>query len=288
MTRLRPEVRLAYRVVAASTIAAWWARGTTVVQWYQAHLSRVHVSDDYFPPWLTDAHVLPWLYLLPTFIGLVGLAFPLRAIATAHALSLVVCSFTMLIHQVSLAFQGANTSLWAGVFLLWLCARADAEEVSFRLRAAFILQLIVGMVFLGGAAGKWTAGYWNGEVLFHLMFMYQDSPKWVWLRESFDLETLREAAIYYSRAVVIGETLMATVPLWPAAWAFRGATLGVLCMWAGATPRVFDALGPVLGLCIAGWLLTRPPNAKPLPRQETFDGTPASSEAGDAHPLPRQ
>jgi hypothetical protein len=251
---LEGKMRLTYRLVTASVLVAWWARAPSLIRDYSTELSVVQVHEAYFPAFLTNAHVLPSLYLAPTVLGIVGLIRPVRSLALLHSVTLVVCAYGLLVHQISLGFQGANTAFWAGLFLVWLCSRPSGDEESVRVRATFLLQLMLGMIFLGGAAGKWTERYWNGEVMYHLMFLYQDFPKWEWLRENYQTEQLRQLSVYYSGAVVFGETVLATLPLWRPRWAFPSATLGICVMWGMATPRVIDALGPVLGLAIAGWI----------------------------------
>ena len=69
------------------------------------------------------------------------------------------------------------------------------------------------MILLGGAVGKWTAEYWSGEVFYDIYF--RDRDFWVFnlIRENFEAETTREIATWYSRNIIVIETV-AGLGLW--------------------------------------------------------------------------
>src|SRR5207245_8798699 len=94
-----------------------------------------------------------------------------------------------------------------------------------------LAQLLVAFWFLGGAAGKWTAGYWTGEPFHDLFFAHHPYPVYALLRARLDAETLRLVATWYSRAVVVVETAMAGVVLLPARLASALTVAVALGMW---------------------------------------------------------
>ena len=53
-------------------------------------------------------------------------------------------------------------------------------------RAAFLSRLIISLILLGGAAGKWTPEYWSGEVLFDIYFVDRDFWFFNYLRDNYE------------------------------------------------------------------------------------------------------
>ena len=69
--------------------------------------------------------------------------------------------------------------------------------------------LIISLIFLGGAVGKWTPGYWSGEVIYDIYFVERDFWFFNLLRANLDDNALRNFATHYSRMVVLSETACA-------------------------------------------------------------------------------
>ena len=119
---------------------------------------------------------------------------------------------------------------------------------------AFLSRLIISMILLGGAVGKWTAEYWSGEVFWDIYF--RDRDFWVFnlLRQQYDPETLREIATWYSRKVIVVET-MAGFGLWllPAKWAASIAMVVLMSIALLSNFYLFSVLLSLVGLAAAGF-----------------------------------
>ena len=111
---------------------------------------------------------------------------------------------------------------------------------------------------LGWMLGKWTAEYWSGEVFYEIYF--RDRNFWVFnlLRANCEPDTLREISTWYSRQVVVVETVVG-LGLWllPPRWA---AAVGVLVLTSIAVLSnwlLFSVLSCLIGLAAVGFLVPR-------------------------------
>jgi len=246
-----------YRAALACVLLAWLWNSCSLLRWYVAMRGSARVVDHYFPSAFAEPRYLLWAYGGPIVLGAVAFIAPARRIRILHAIALVCGSAWILLQQATHATQFANTSLWLGLWLLWYGQRHDLQEAAHRRKAAVLAQLIIGVIFLGAAVGKWTNGYWSGAVFYDLLFAHEPYPQYVWISDHFEPAQVKEISTWYSRAVVIGESVMACIALAPPRIALPTTVVMVLGMWLGATPRIFDAIGPVLGLGYAGTLIIR-------------------------------
>jgi hypothetical protein len=213
--------------------------------------SRVYadfpLEDPFFPDWLRSASTVTVAFLLAVAaIALnliIGLTVAFLLAVAAISLNLIIgcrplqrlCSWLTLattsilcIHQASYNDMTFVTAWWTSVWSLWYVYHLDDDDQAGMLRrAAFLSRLIISVILLGGALGKWTAEYWSGEVLFDIYF--RDRNFWVFnlLRANFQTDVLREIAVWYSRVVVLTETV-AGLGLWllpPRAAAALGVVL---------------------------------------------------------------
>lgn len=263
---LIPRVLLAYRMVALATLAALFWKWTF---FQQADLvyDNFPVVDTFFPLWLQSV----WTLRI-AFIGTVT-ALAISTV-TPNAVTRKVCSVLafagatiLVIHQGSHNDMTFATAWWTGLWSVWLAFRLSqieglageqsriAESELMR-RAAFLSRLILSMILLGGAIGKWTGEYWSGEVFYQIYFVERDFWVFNWMRAMFDEPALREIATWYSRKVIVIETL-AGFGLWllPARYA---AAIGVLIFTSiGLLSNflLFSVLLSLIGLAAVGFLV---------------------------------
>ena len=55
--------------------------------------------------------------------------------------------------------------------------RRIEDQADLLRRARVLSRLIISVILLGGAPGKWTAEYWSGEVFYDIYF--RDRDFWV-------------------------------------------------------------------------------------------------------------
>jgi len=200
----------------------------TALTWkwaFFAEANRVYAEiplyDPFFPDLLRSLGVVR-LGLLGALAGICGnffsAGYPLRLCCSITTL----LSVTVLcLHQASYNDATFTTAWWTSLWGLWFVRYVHSEGKYADLRRpALLSRLIISMVLLGGGVGKWTAEYWSGEVLYQIYFVDRDFWVFNHLRGHFDEPALRQIAMWYSRQVVVIETICG-FGLWllPPRWA---------------------------------------------------------------------
>ena len=224
----------------------------------------IAIRDEFFPAFLQDATVLRWAYLATIASLIVAIAVPfslnrfgpywLRLIASASCwlgASILIC------HQGSYNDMTFVTVWWCAAFVLWYSSRINVE-VSQELiqKAAVLSRIMVSLVFLGGAVGKWTSEYWSGQVLYEIYFVERDFWFFAWARDCFKDDALREVATYYSRLVIVVESLGGF--LWTFVYFMKSWKIAAIAMIAFAmigllsNYLLFSVLAPMIGLAMVG------------------------------------
>lgn len=197
-------------------------------------------SDSFFPEALQWSATLQLAYCFSVFGALASIMLrsvgPLRLVILAQVAALS----TLLVHQGSYNDATFLTSWWAATWCLWVAGQLNrADPRITRSRAERLACVILSLVMLGPAIGKWTAAYWSGEVFYEIYYRGRDF--WVYnaMRQWFDDATLHSISCFHSRSVIVIESI-------------AGLTL-----WA-LPPRVVGWIGAVLMLAIPltnNWLL---------------------------------
>ncbi len=158
------------------------------------------------------------------------------------------------VHQASYNDMTFVTTWWTSVWAMWfVCHMSDPDQDRLLVRAAFLSRLIVSLILLGGGLGKWTAEYWSGEVFFDIYF--RDRDFWVFnlIRAGVDADSLHEISKWYSRGVVITESV-AGMALWllPARWAAVIAIVLLTSIALLSNYLLFSVLMSLIGLASVG------------------------------------
>lgn len=217
----------------------------------------IPVTDSFFPAWLQAV----WTVRI-AFLGSV-LALGLNLVTGSRRLQRYCCYATLLgttvlcLHQATYNDMTFVTAWWASVWAVWFVHRIDDPDRDLVLdRGAFLGRLIISVILLGGAAGKWTSEYWSGEVFYDIYF--RDRDYWVFnlLRDRYDEATLRTLACWYSRKVVLLETF-AGVTLWalPPRWAAVIAITILVSIALLSNLLLFSVLLSLIGLASVGLLV---------------------------------
>jgi hypothetical protein len=219
----------------------------------------IPLDDPFFPAWLRSAWTIGIAYL--STIGAIALS-----LLTSSRRVWIACGMIALggetilcLHQGSYNDMTFVTAWWTSLWALWFSHRLAAADIaadSLLRRAALLSRMIVSVILLGGAVGKWTAEYWSGEVLYDIYFLDRDFWIFNLLRGHCSPESLVAIARWYSRAVVVIETV-AGFGLWllPPRWA---ATIGVILLASIALLSnflLFSVLLSLMGLAAVGWFV---------------------------------
>lgn len=216
----------------------------------------IPIHHEFFPEWLQSATVLRIAFLAAAISVVAAWITEQRMRRCVAAAVTWISATVMLWHQGSYNDMTFVTFWWCSLWAFWYTTRLeiDTPEELYR-KAGRLSRVIVSVVLLGGASGKWTAEYWSGDVLWEIYFLDRDFWVFNWLRSSFDGETLRNIATIYSRKVVLVETVAGfAVWLLPARWAAIIGAVVFASIALFSNFMLFSVLSPLIGLSLAGWM----------------------------------
>ena len=230
---------------------------------------RSTIVDDFFPSPLQSTPVLFALFLTTVATGVVSMADG-RSRFWWVAIQWLGCT-GLCLHQESYNDATFTTSWWTITWLGYLAHRMrkpnDAPESGVLDRAAMLSRAIVSLILLGGAVGKFTADYWSGQVLYDIYFVDRDFWTFNYVRNAYDPATLREIARWYSRMVVVTETVFG-VSLWlmPTRIAATAGMLLLASIAIFSNFLLFSVMACLIALVSAGLFVPRGgPHRSPEP-----------------------
>ncbi len=222
--------------------------------------ASVPLHDHFFPALLRQPSLVAIAFIAPLATEVLVLLRPTVERMQRHAVVVTIAAAVLLVHQATYCSATWVVMFWAGLFLAWLAWNGSSDPAGAQSRGPFLAQLLIAFWFLGGAAGKWTAGYWEGEPFYELFFAHHPYAVYSLVRTYFDAEMVRVVATWFSRGAVVVETAMAFVVFLPARWASTLAVVVALGMWCTAGD-LFEVAWPVIGMALAGRILSAAPRA---------------------------
>ncbi|HBV64549.1 MAG TPA: hypothetical protein DEF45_16185 [Rhodopirellula sp.] len=250
----------AYRLVQATILVSLFWKWEFFLQANNIY-ANIPVEDPFFPDWLrsiTTIRLAFWGSALATGISLITSINLLRK--TCNWLGFFGITL-MCVHQGSYNDMTFVTIWWCCLWSVWLSHRIDTDQQELlMLRAAFLSRLIISLILLGGAAGKWTPEYWSGEVLFDIYFLDRDFWVFNYLRDNYEPEDLQEIAKWYSRQIIVVETISG-IGLWalPARWAALIATIILSGVVILSNKYLVSVIACLIGLACVGFFVPRRP-----------------------------
>ncbi len=224
--------------------------------------TNIPLSDPFFPDWLESQWTLRVAFLAT--VGSIFLSFFVGSrLRRACAIITLAGSSILCLHQGTYNDMTFVTAWWTSLWNVWFVFRMDDDDQErVLLRGAFLSRLMISMILLGGAVGKWTGEYWSGEVFWDIYF--RDREYWVFnlLRENFSAETLGIIAMWYSRIVVVIETV-AGFGLWllPPKWAAGLAVFLLISIAVFSNVYLFSVLLSLVGLSAVGFFVPKESNS---------------------------
>ncbi len=210
------------------------------------------IVDSFFPPFLRSQTVARVAYVLSCSGCLLAIFAKEQKHLVLAALLMLVNLAILAIHQSAFNDVTFMCCCWAALWCVWLATRLNEPFESLFPRAVWLSHVILSLIFLGGAVGKVTQGYWSGQVLFDIYFESRDFWFYNLIRASLSPEQLREAATWHSRMVIISELACAFLWLMPAKMASVVAII-VLCGIAMTNNfLLFSVVTCLIGLAIVG------------------------------------
>ena len=219
----------------------------------------IPLDDPFFPAWLRSAFVLRVAFLVTVATAALNTLTTDRIVRRWCSLITMIGVTVLCVHQGSYNDMTYVTAWWTALWSLWFVHRMEKDDVSDLLdKGAFLSRLIISVILLGGGIGKWTAEYWSGEVFFNIYFIDRDFWLFNLLRANFDMETLRQISMWYSRQVVVIETV-AGLGLWllPPRWAAGLAMVILTSIALLSNFLLFSVLSCLIALAAVGLLVDR-------------------------------
>ncbi len=205
-TQLTPEAIAVYRVVTGFMVLGLLWKLPGFAFFYQVYES-IPLVDEFFPSLLRADWFLAVAYGTVVVLGCGVFVTRSRRYLAWQSILSCVALFCLSIHQGSYNDVTFMTAWWSSAWLAWYANRAryaDTEPLIYT--EAFLANIIIAMILLGGGVGKWTAEYWSGNVLYEIYFVERDFWIFNLLRDNFSVESQQAIAKWYSRMVVILET----------------------------------------------------------------------------------
>jgi hypothetical protein len=267
----------AYRLVQAAILTSLFWKWEFFLQANSIY-ATIPVEDPFFPDWLRSVTTIRfafWVSALATAISLITSTNLLRKIC--NWLGFVGISL-MCVHQGSYNDMTFVTIWWCCLWSVWLAHRVETDQQELLIRrAAFLSRLIISLILLGGAAGKWTPEYWSGEVLFDIYFVDRDFWVFNYLRDNYEPKELQEIAKWYSRQIVVVETISG-IGLWvlPARWAALVGTIILSGVVILSNWYLGSVIACLIGLASVGFFVPRRPRNSVTPLGSATE-TPAAN-----------
>ena len=218
--------RSTIRSIILGLLIAWLVKLHWFVIGYRIYRARPLI-DDFFPAPMQVLWLAGLWYLLPLGIALWGLA---RRSPQLYQLTLgafALSSLCLLLHQATYNDATFVTTMWTAAIALWF-ARRPCADPNAPAKLAQLTQMLIGMLFIGGFAGKLTPGYLSGATLHEIYFVARDHWSFNLARSVLEPDQLPVAAMAYSHFVLVCEALLASLPLWPARRALPFAMIGLI------------------------------------------------------------
>jgi len=265
---------VAYRLVQVVTLLALLWKLPFFVDAAKAYI-ELPIYQDFFSPLLSAAAVVIGTYILVCVAIGFNLACKKDRLRATTAWVPVVGLSILCVHQGSYNDMTFTTAWWAMLWSAWFASRIDESDTQLIDRGARLSRSILSVILLGGAAGKWTAEYWSGQVLYEIYFVDRDFWIYNLIRESFSPDTVRDIATWYSRHVIIVETIVG-LTLW--AMPSRIAAAVGLAVYASiaifSNYYLFSVLLSLIALAAVGFLV---PQHTPLPDAAAEPNRPNAS-----------
>lgn len=184
--------------------------------WYSLGVNaEFPLVDPFFPTFFSSQISLVTAYIVAVAGSVLAVTVRSKAVLLVSGCASLCALSILCLHQNSFNDVTFLTCAWTSLWCLWLSSRLGEPFATLYPRAVWLSHMILSLIFLGGAVGKLTPGYWSGEVLHGIYFEGRNFWTYNLMRESMSEETLRNAATWHSRMVVVSEFICGFLWLMP-------------------------------------------------------------------------
>lgn len=232
-------------------LAGWFVRTFYFINYLFVYIVRYPVHFDFFPEFLQSPDVSIGIYFFP-LLAVPAVLRPTPCRLITSSIILVVSSLVSLWHIDTYNDATYVTCFWVSLWMTWVAFNLKRDDPGFRWQACFLAQLIVGMIFLGGAVGKMTPEYLSGEVWVNMFLKQKHYVFGIWIAQVFGSEQIGLFSQILSRGMIFGELLIGLMPLFP----YRAGTIGASLLMLVMMPltntwMIFSVVGCLIGMLTA-------------------------------------
>lgn len=259
-----PDNRSLLKVVQAAILISLLWKTFAFMQLSALHLA-FPVEDPFFPWPLQRLETVRIAWILASAsAALVLFAKTQKNIFRLTALNFVTL-VVLSIHQMSFNDVTFSCCAWSSLWCLWMATRLHEPFESLFERSAWLTHLILSLIFIGGAVGKLTPGYWDGTVLYEIYFRERDFWTYNIVRGLCPEESLPVIAMWHSRVVVCAEWFCGFLWLMPQ----KLASIAAIIMLCGIALTnnfyLFSVVTCLIGLALVGLHQKKKPNESGQP-----------------------
>ena len=240
------------RIVIIGWLFGWYVKGCFYYPYLTHTVYQYPVTHPLFPNLFLDPNLSTVSYFLPLVAG-VTLFSRRRLNFCLISGILLICSMMLTLHIDTYNDATFVTSFWVALWLLWFSLSLDRTDEALRRHGRKLAQCIVGLIFLGGFAGKLTAGYWSGEVIYNIFLSTKDTPVGTILNV-FPAELRPVITMYISRTIIAGELILALSPFlsYRLVAVLAAAVFSIMTLFS--TWRIMSVNSSLMGMLLGCWL----------------------------------
>jgi len=213
---------------------------------------QLPLVDVFFPSILQSTNAMIVAYFASLIsVGYLAIGSQPSRLAISACLALVALGFLCL-HQQAYNDVTFLTCWWTVMWCFWFVRQLGQAAEPLMDRAAFLAHAILSVIFLGGAVGKLTNGYWSGEVFYSIYFEGRNYWLFNLLRSLCSEDYLGEISCWYSRMVIVMEAICALLWLMPVRLASFIAIFVLCNIGLMSNTLLFSVLTCLIGLALVG------------------------------------
>ncbi len=252
---MNPRALKIFRIVFVFWLLGWFCNAPGFLANFFDAL-KYPLEYTLFPPILRLPSIALIVYLAP-LLSILAFVQSSRALLRGTSIVLALLAFFLCLHLETCNDATFVTSFWSALWLVWWTWNGHREDIRFFIHARALAHTIVGVIFLGGAIGKLTGEYRNGEAFFQLYFKDNPAFPYPWLKAHLEPRLFRGLAAWFSRCALSAELVLALSPFLPTRFVFAGVGLTVLTMMSAWTFHLASVLSSLFGLALAAFLIDR-------------------------------
>jgi len=204
----------------------------------------------FFPSFFSDHRISAVFYFLPVCVLAVFFV-ERKPVFISSAALMLVCAAVMNLHVNTHNDATFVTTFWAALWLCWFVFRMDRLDESVALHGRFLVQCLLGMIFMAGTFGKLMDEFSNGEIIFNIFISQGEGSPLRWILGGLSPQLQGLVVAWISKVIIFSEGALILSPLLPFRWVVRLGICALPVITLFSTWRILSVLSPLIGLLVA-------------------------------------